>query len=181
MGSMDVHLHYRLRTYTRPMIEAFRRGGWQIPQIEDDDPRLIPGTAIVADLTMQTPATIPVAHYYDEERRCIDCRRQFVFFAQEQRFWYEELRFPLDADCVRCYPCRRHEQDMQRTKRDYDHLMTLAEPTPDDMARMAFARLVLVETGRFHPRQLDHVRAFLRQHPDHEQSPSIRARLDRAS
>ncbi len=59
--------------------------------------------------------------------------------------------------------------------------MTLIEPSPDDMARMALARLLLVESGRFHARQLDHVRAFLRQHPDHEQSPAIRAGLDRVS
>lgn len=181
MDSMDVHLHYRLRTLTRPMLEAFRRGGWPIPEIGDDDPELIPGTAIVADLTKQTPAPVPVTHYYDEERRCIDCRQRFIFFAEEQRHWYEELRFPLGADCVRCYPCRRREQDMQRTKQDYDHLMTLAEPTPDDLARMAFARLLLVESGRFRSRQLDDVRAFLNRHPDHELSPAIRARLDRLS
>lgn len=181
MTSLDVNLHYRLRTYTKPMLEAFRQGGWEIPEIGDDDPRLIPGTAIAADLTRQTPATVSVSHYYDEERRCIDCRRQFLFFAEEQRFWYEERQFPIDADCVRCYPCRRHEQDMQRTKRDYDQLMTLVEPTPDDLARMAFARLVLVESGRFHSRQLAHVRSFLRQHPDHEQSSAIRTRLEQAS
>lgn len=179
MDCMDVHLHYRLRTYTRPMLEAFRLGGWQIPKAGADDPRLISGTAIAADLSRQTPATVPVSHYYDEERRCIDCRRLFVFFAEEQRYWYEELRFSLDADCVRCYPCRRRQQDIERTKRDYDELMTLIEPSPDDMARMAFARLLLVESGRFHPRQLDLVRAFLRQHPDHEHSPAIRAGLER--
>lgn len=179
MDSMDVHLHYRLRTFTRPLFDAFRRGGWQIPEIGEDSPRLIPGTAIAADLTRQTPSTMPVSHYYDEERRCIDCRRLFVFFAEEQRYWYEELHFPLDADCVRCYPCRRQQRGIERTKRDYEELVTLADPSPDDMARMAFARLLLVESGRFHSRQLDHVRAFLRQHPSHEQSAAIRAKLDR--
>lgn len=178
MGSMDVHLHYRLRTYTRPMLEAFRRGGWEIPQIGDDDPKLIPSTAIAADLTRQTPATVPVSHYYDEERRCKDCHRLFAFFAEEQKYWYEELHFPIDADCVRCYPCRLRQQDLQKTKRVYEELLTLTKPSPDDLARMAFARLLLVESGRFHARQLEHVRAFLNQHPDHEQSPAIRARLD---
>jgi hypothetical protein len=69
---------------------------------------------------------------------------------------------------------------MQRTKQDYDDLTTLAEPTPDDLARMALARLLLVEAGRFHVRQLEHVRAFLRRHPDHEQSPALKARLELA-
>ena len=181
MNSREVHLHYRLRTYTRPLLDYFRRAGQQVPEIGEDDPKLIPSTAIAADLTKQTPATVPVSHYYDEERRCIECRRLFVFFAEEQRYWYEELHFPLDADCVRCYPCRRREQDSEKLRREYEELVTLAKPSPDDLARMAFARLLLVESGRFHSQQLDHVRTFLRQHPDHEQSPAIRARLDRAS
>jgi hypothetical protein len=69
---------------------------------------------------------------------------------------------------------------MQRTRQEYDHLMTLAEPTPDEMARMAFARILLVEAGRFHARQLEHVRAFLRRHPDHEQSAALRSRMEQS-
>jgi hypothetical protein len=180
MDSMEVHLHYRLCAFTKPLLEAFRRGGWWIPQPRDDGPRLIPGTAIAADLTRQSAATVPVTHYYDEERRCLDCRRWFLFFAEEQRFWYEELRFPIEADCVRCHPCRRVERERQRTKQEYDDLMTLAEPTPDEMARMAFARILLVEAGRFHARQLEHVRAFLRCHPDHEQSAALRSRMEQS-
>ena len=180
MDSMEVHLHDRLCAFTKPLLEAFRRGGWGVPQPRDDGPRLIPGTAIAADLTRQSAATVPVTHYYDEERRCLDCRRWFLFFAEEQRFWYEELRFPIEADCVRCHPCRRIGQEMQRTRQEYDHLMTLAEPTPDEMARMAFARILLVEAGRFHARQLEHVRAFLRCHPDHEQSAALRSRMEQS-
>jgi hypothetical protein len=178
MESMEVHLHYRLRLYTKPMLNAFLRGGWQIPLLDDDGPTIVPGTAIEADLTRQTPATIPVTHYYDEERRCWDCHRYFLFFAEEQRYWYEELQFSLDSDCVRCHPCRKRHQDVSKMKRDYDALRTLAEPTTDDLARMAFARLVFVEAGRFHVQQLEHVRCFLRKHPDHEQASTIRARLE---
>jgi hypothetical protein len=181
MDSMEVHLHYRLCAFTKPLLEAFRRGGWGIPQPRDDGPRLIPGTAIAADLTRQSAATVPVTHYYDEERRCLDCRRWFLFFAEEQRFWYEELRFPIEADCVRCHPCRRVERERQRTKQEYDDLMTLAEPTPDEMARMAFARILLVEAGSFHPRQLEHVRAFLRRHPDHEQAAALKSRMEQSA
>jgi len=70
----------------------------------------IPNTAIASDLSRQTEATIPVTHYYDVKRQCRDCGKPFIFFAQEQKHWYEELKFPLEADCVRCSSCRKREQ-----------------------------------------------------------------------
>ena len=47
--------------------------GWRGPKIAN--------TAIRADLTRQTPATIPITHYFDLERTCRDCGRPFIFFA----------------------------------------------------------------------------------------------------
>ena len=41
----------------------------------------IPNTAIAADLTKQMPATVPVTHYYDVKRQCVDCGKGFIFFA----------------------------------------------------------------------------------------------------
>ena len=58
----------------------------------------IPNTAILADLSQQTPATVPVTHYYDVKRHCLDCGRSFLFFAEEQKHWYEVLGFGLDSD-----------------------------------------------------------------------------------
>jgi hypothetical protein len=177
LHSDAVNLHYRTRVYTHPMQAAFRRGGWDIPQPDETTPVVIHGTAIQADLSRQAPATVAVTHYYDEERRCSDCGRLFVFFAEEQRFWYEERQFPLGADCVRCYPCRRDRRNIERTKRDYEDLMTLSEPSPDDEAQMALARLTLAAASHFHTRQTEQVAAFLRRHPDHERSTYIRSRL----
>ena len=71
----------------------------------------IPDTAILADITRQHPATVHVTHYYDVKRVCRDCKRQFLFFAEEQKYWYEELGFRLEADCVRCCDCRKIIQD----------------------------------------------------------------------
>lgn len=41
--------------------------------------RRIPNTAILADLALQTRATIPVTHYFDLNRQCRDCARFFIF------------------------------------------------------------------------------------------------------
>lgn len=60
----------------------------------------VPDTAIAADVTKQSAATVPVTHYFDARRVCRKCERPFLFFAEEQRFWYEELGFPLEADAL---------------------------------------------------------------------------------
>ena len=60
----------------------------------------IPNTAILADLSRQSTATVPVTHYFEVKRRCRDCGKPLIFFAVEQQYWYEELGFGLDSDCV---------------------------------------------------------------------------------
>lgn len=139
---------------------------------------LIPGTAIVADQSRQHGSCMLNTHYYDIQRKCRDCGRMFIFFAEEQRHWYEELQFPVDADCVRCHPCRKRQQALDATRRSYETLLQVESPTPEVLLELTLARLDLVEARLFHPRQLDHVRSFLRRHPDHERSPAIRARLE---
>ena len=52
-------------------------------------------------MSRQSPAMVPVTHYYDVTRTCRDCDRPFIFFAQEQKHWYEQLGLPLEADCAR--------------------------------------------------------------------------------
>ena len=82
----------------------------------------IPDTAIPANLDRQSPATIPVTHYFDVERQCRDCRRMFIFFAVEQQHWYEELQFGLDSDCVRCTDCRKRQQGIAQVREQYESL-----------------------------------------------------------
>ncbi len=37
---------------------------------------------------------------------CRTCARTFLFFAREQQYWYEDLHFYIDTDCVHCPTCR---------------------------------------------------------------------------
>jgi hypothetical protein len=138
---------------------------------------LIPGTAIVADPARQVGSSIASTHYYDIERKCRDCGQLFIFYALEQRYWYEELQFPVDANCIRCVPCRKRSRTLDQLKARYDELSVAESRTVMDEVEMTLARLDLVEAGIFHPRQIERVRAFLNSHPDHEQATAIRARL----
>ena len=121
----------------------------------------IPNTAIPADLTQQTPATVPVTHYYDVKRHCIDCGKPFLFFAEEQKHWYEELGFGLESDCVRCVVCRKRQQGLARNRERYEELFHVSDRTTDENLEMAACCLSLIEGTVFHERQTARVRMLL--------------------
>jgi hypothetical protein len=122
----------------------------------------IPNTAIPADLSKQVPATIPVTHYFDAKRQCTDCRRPFIFFAVEQKYWYEELGFPLDSDCVRCIVCRKKQRGLELSRQQYEELFHIQDRTPKQDREMVECSLSLVEAGIFNKRQVERVRAILK-------------------
>lgn len=121
----------------------------------------IPNTAITADLTKQTPATVSVTHYYDVKRKCVDCGKGFIFFAEEQKHWYEELGFGLDSDCVRCDVCRKRQQGLARKRERYEELFHVSDRSTDENLEMAACCLSLIEASMFHNRQTERVRMLL--------------------
>ena len=125
----------------------------------------IPNTAIPADLSRQSPSPSSVTHYFDEKRVCRDCEKPFIFFAVEQRYWYEELGFVLDSDCVRCVVCRRKEQGIAATRERYEELFHVADRTTEQQLEMAGCCFSLVESGVFHKRKLQDVRAIVKRLP----------------
>ena len=125
----------------------------------------IPNTAIPADLTRQTPATVPVTHYYDVMRQCRDCGRSFIFFAEEQKHWYEELGFGLGSDCVRCVDCRKRQRGIARERERYEELFHVPNRSDDENLEMADCCLSLIESSVFTPRQVQRVRMLLNRIP----------------
>src|SRR5437660_274874 len=73
----DVHLHWNATdgNEIERRYEALTGDRWPYPDLTSftGTCRRIPGTAIKADLSGQTPATVPVTHYFDLERTCRDC------------------------------------------------------------------------------------------------------------
>jgi hypothetical protein len=123
--------------------------------------RRIPRTAIVADTDRQQPCSVHVTHYFDLERRCRDCSRQFIFFAEEQKYWYEELGFYQSADAVRCPECRRKQHGLERQRELYETLYHVANRTVEQNLQMAEACLALIEAEAFTRKQTQHVRQLL--------------------
>lgn len=171
--SPNVHLHWntvpehdreeRLRMVERSL--GFR------PAEFDDGTRMVPGTAIEADLSRQTPWTLrPVTHYYDLDKVCKDCGRRFIFFAEEQKRWYEELRLPLETSAVRCPPCRKRQRHIARKRERYEQLIHLPGRSAEETLEMADCCLTLIEEAVFHARQTEHVRMLLNRVAEHKPS-----------
>ncbi|MEM7061150.1 MAG: zinc-ribbon domain containing protein [Pseudomonadota bacterium] len=101
-----------IRSATPITAAEMRASYWGYNRTHIPDAIYFPETAIRADRSRQRTGWGWRPYYVDIARRCRKCRRWFLFFALEQKYWYETLGFFIDADCVDCQECRhdRHEQ-----------------------------------------------------------------------
>jgi hypothetical protein len=107
----------------------------------------MPEGAVRGDLDKQH--FCPMCHfpryfYVDQERSCVECGRDFVFSASEQKFWYEDLKFHFDSVAIRCQECRRK----QRTKKTLNTAVAraksrLAESPLDAIRALAVAEALV--------------------------------------
>jgi hypothetical protein len=133
--------------------------GYRLRNYNSDD--LIDGTAVEADLEKQPPSPIPVLYYFDLKRVCVDCNRPFIFFAEEQKFWYESLGFSLGADCIRCINCRKQQQGNEQRRHRYEELLHKQQRSIEEDFQMAECCIELIESGLFHNRQTERIRMLL--------------------
>jgi hypothetical protein len=145
----------------------------------------VPDTAIAADVTKQSPATVPVTHYFDARRICRKCERPFLFFAEEQQFWYEELRFPLEADAVECVRCRRDVRRLRELREEYEVLLVSPSRTEAETLRLVGCAVELIENGVFGTKLIPKLRALLKplvgdsQRPTHAEARTLLSLLQR--
>ncbi len=174
--SPDVDLHSNATNIHEIQERAVRLTGERLGFLKDLEamtPRRLPriaGTAVKAEPSKQNRPTVPVTHYYDVEHVCRNCRRPFIFFAEEQKHWYEVLGFRLDVDCVRCPPCRKREQALARKRAKYERLLKARNRDWKDNLKLAECAVTLVEAGLFKLRVVDQVRASLKTIPLEERA-----------
>jgi hypothetical protein len=130
------------------------------------DETLVSGTAVRADALMQRGA-YPLLHYYDVDKVCANCGRRFIFFAMEQKHWYEELGFTLNSKCLRCPECRKREQRFVKLRKRYDALLKADRSWAESIA-LADTALSLVEAGTMRLRDFSKLRRFLNEVPEGE-------------
>ncbi|MEZ6047072.1 MAG: zinc-ribbon domain containing protein [Planctomycetaceae bacterium] len=76
----------------------------------------IPAGVILADLSEQAPNNSygPPPVYADIHFRCRDCQSEEVWTAEQQKWYYEIAKGPIQATAVRCRECRKKERERKR-------------------------------------------------------------------
>lgn len=67
---------------------------------------------IPADLSKQSPNNSygPPLYYEDRPFTCIDCGKEEVWTAEQQKWWYEVAQGPIYSQANRCRECRRQRR-----------------------------------------------------------------------
>ncbi len=100
---------------------------------EVDKASRIPGTAIPVDPSLYQGRIIrrTPGYYLDCSCNCTSCKRPFIFFAAEQKYWFETLGFHADARAVRCAECRKIVKASQEVQSRYVELSHLEPRRPE--------------------------------------------------
>jgi hypothetical protein len=73
------------------------------------------GKAILADPKVQTYIDCaPYYAYFDLYFDCETCKKNFLFSATEQKFWYESLKFWVQSQPKDCADCRQEKRKKKR-------------------------------------------------------------------
>ncbi|MDB2685584.1 zinc-ribbon domain-containing protein [Mariniblastus sp.] len=86
--------------------------------------------------------------YVDILETCRDCQRPFLFFAVEQKYWYETLKFHIDAECTRCAECRKEIQHDRKVFAAFSRLVVQTTFTDEQLSILAENAIVLWRQGR---------------------------------
>jgi tetratricopeptide (TPR) repeat protein len=134
-----------------PLVEVVCKdaGGREIRYQDFDreyQPALPPG-AVRGDLHRQhfcSMCHVPRYFYIDQKRICVECHRPFVFSAEEQKHWYEDLQFHFDSVAIRCLDCRRKQRTGKTLNAALARARSRLAENPEDRERILAVAEALV-------------------------------------
>lgn len=109
--------------------------------------RFFPESAIIADTTKQNYNVFPRYCYVDILKHCRGCDRPFIFFAMEQKHWFETLRFYVDADCVHCTECGKSRRRAKRRVTLHAHLAKKKDLSDEEFMHFVDNTVHLLQAG----------------------------------
>jgi len=111
-----------------------------------DKDSYFPNTVVVADVSKQN-CIYGLKLYVDTKVRCRDCNRPFIFFAKQQQYWFETLKFWIDSRCVRCYECRKKRKKTIEWQTLYNQLVLKEDKNDEELRALKKVALELYQIG----------------------------------
>ncbi len=108
----------------------------------------LPETAQFANTWNSPTSWLDRPIYVDVLKRCRDCGRPFLFYANDQRLWYETLGFAPDVDAVRCVPCRKQARHAKARHERYAAAITATRLDAQALRQLVDDTAWLLETGQ---------------------------------
>lgn len=120
-------------------------------------------TAVRADISRQNFTVCPRHWYLDAIFKCSVCREKFRFSVVEQKLWYEDLYFYVDAFPKQCTDCRKQRRNHIGLRNEYDRDIrsALDSNDVDEKARVAGLIDQLAELDSDLPKQIHENRRTL--------------------
>jgi hypothetical protein len=146
------------------MDDFGRRDPRQMPRhLFQGSLRLDYGTAVRANVERQNCSICPHYWYVDVVFRCERCGAEFTFSAAEQRVWYEEYEFWIDAIPKHCLDCRHTLRELKLIRQEYDRTVAQVLNTGDLEAKQRLASVIdqLYEMGGELPSRINETRRRL--------------------
>ncbi|WP_057260170.1 zinc-ribbon domain containing protein [Duganella sp. Root1480D1] len=140
---------------------------------------IFPQTALRADVSVQLYTIYPRLYYVDMLKTCEDCSRPFIFYAREQRYWYETLGFYIDSDCMRCVEWRRKQHAVKRHMVRYTELQARGSLSRKEMMHLVDDCIFLFQQGKLKkPSLLGKIKnAALKQVPEYAGTKTLQQLL----
>ena len=97
------------------------------------------------------------------------------------------MKFPLEADCLECVPCRKAEQQLQAAQRKYVTLASNTERSEEETLELVECGVWLVDAAVFSKKSLPRLRGLLKPllAPEtgvrHAQATELQARITAAA
>ena len=113
----------------------------------------MPARAVAGDVAEQVFCRIchvPKYFYVDDERKCIQCGKRFVFSAPEQKYWYETLKFNFQSTAIRCISCREKRRSDRAIRQQLQFsVLNLKKVSDDPLLYLALAEATVQCFDRF--------------------------------
>lgn len=114
---------------------------------------IFPESAIAARTELQNCFIGWRGIYVDILKHCATCGRKFLFFAREQQYMFEVLKFYIAADMRHCPECRHAMHRVKGALRSYGDLINKDALDDKELKQLAKDVVLLFESGALQDEQ----------------------------